>query len=244
MSVRYLENIINSGLFRHIRKSDYMDAFEQLRITGRTYGKGEMIAHQGDVIDSLCIVESGSVRGEKTYPDGEVHLVSVFDAETIFALEVVVSRMKTTPVDLIANENCRVLFVPMRSIEQSAYRERLQIALIEMLADENIRKSNKIEILAERGLRNRVLVYLNILAKKAGSNLVQVKMSREQMAQYLCVNRSALSNELNKMRREGLIDFRRGQFRLLAQESEQREETSADGMADNGKSLEKTGIPR
>ena len=58
-------------------------------------------------------------------------------------------------------------------------------------------------------------VYLNVLAKKSGGNTVQVKMSREQMARYLCVNRSALSNELNKMKREGIIDFHRGTFRIL-----------------------------
>ena len=125
------------------------------------------------------------------------------------------SRKKTTPIDLIANEQCRVVFVSMQSIEASPFRNQLHSALIEMLADDNIRMTHKVEILAERGLRSRIMVYLNVLARKSGTDTVSVKMSREQMAQYLCVNRSALSNELNKMKREGLIDFSRGKFRLL-----------------------------
>lgn len=217
MSIKYLETIIDSGLFRYIRKADCIDAFEHLNITSRDYRKGETICHQGDVIDAVCVVEEGGVRGEKTYPNGDIHIVSVFDAGSIFALEVAISHKKTSPVDLIANENCRVVYISLYSIEHSRYKEPLHNALIEMLADDNIRMSHKIEILAERGLRDRVMVYLNVLARKSGTDTVQVKMNREQMAQYLCVNRSALSNELNKMKREGLIDFRRGQFRILEQ---------------------------
>ncbi|MBQ9015550.1 MAG: Crp/Fnr family transcriptional regulator [Firmicutes bacterium] len=215
MQIKHLENIIGSGLFRYLRKSDYIDALEQLNITNKSYKKGEIIYYEGDIIDALCIVERGSVRGEKTYPNGEIHIVSIFDEGSIFCLEVSVSRMKTTPIDIIANEQCRVIYISMQSIEASAFSDKMHSALIEMLADDNIRMTHKVEILAERGLRSRVLVYLNVLARKSGTDTVSVKMSREQMAQYLCVNRSALSNELNKMKREGLIDFKRGQFRLL-----------------------------
>ena len=84
-----------------------------------------------------------------------------------------------------------------------------------MRADSNIRMARKVEILAERGLRDRILVYLNILRRKSNSNTVTVRMNREQLAQFLCVNRSALSNELNKMKKEGVIDFKRDQFTIL-----------------------------
>ena len=105
MQIKYLETIIDSGLFQYVRKSDYIDACEQLNITSRSCRKGDIIFYQGDVIDAICIVESGSVRGEKTYPNGDIHIVSLFDEGSIFALEIAVSRKKTSPVDLIANEN-------------------------------------------------------------------------------------------------------------------------------------------
>ena len=79
----------------------------------------------------------------------------------------------------------------------------------------NIKKTRKIEILGERGLRNRIMIYLDVLRKKEGSSVVTVKMNREQFAQYLCVSRSALSNELNKMNREKIIDFNKDQFEIL-----------------------------
>ena len=213
--MKYLETVINSGLFRHVRKSDYISVFEKLSISERNFKRGETIYYQGDVIDQLCIVERGSVRGEKTYPNGDIHIVSIFDEGSIVALEIPLSRKKTSPIDVIANENCRMVVVSIQSIEQSRHRDQLHRALMENLADDNIRMMHKIEILAERGLRDRVMVYLNVLSSKSGSNVVQVRMSREQMAQFLCVNRSALSNELNKMKREGIIDFRRGEFTIL-----------------------------
>ena len=213
--IKYLETIVGCGFFHHISKSDWIEAFEQLEVTLRTCRKGEIICHMGDTLEAVYIVEDGSVRAEKTYPSGDVHIVSVYEEDDVLALGVILSRRKTSPVDLVANEDCRMIMIPRQSMEGSRYRDRLMNALIEMLADENIRQMHKIEILAERGLRDRVLVYLNVLTRKSGTNTVTVKMSREQLAQYLCVNRSALSNELSKMKREGLIDFQKDQFTLL-----------------------------
>ena len=150
--------------------------------------------------------------GKEALSDNLIHMVDqAFNTHELIKLRV----LKTCPVDLVANEICQVIMITRNSIESSPYRDRMMNALTEMMADENIRQIHKIEILAERGLRDRVLVYLNILTVKSGSNTVTVKMSREQLAQYLCVNRSALSNELSKMKREGLIDFHKDQFTLL-----------------------------
>lgn len=213
--MKYLEGIIESGLFSEINKRDYIEAFEQLKITGRRYKKNEVVFYEGDLIDKICIIREGSVRSEKVYPDGELHIVDMFDTGSIFALEVSSSRTKKAAVDYISNEESIVVFVSMHSIERNAYREEINRAMLHMLSDANIKMAHKIEILAERGLRDRIMVYLNVLRSKAGGNTVTVKMSREQLAQFLCVNRSALSNELNKMKKEGLIDFKGTRFTIL-----------------------------
>ena len=136
----------------------------------------------------------------------------------MFGLAVAVSRSRVAPLDYISNEETTVVFVSMHSIQKSKYSEGMQKTLIHMLADDNIKMGNKIEILAERGLRDRILVYLHILRVKSGTDTVTLKMSREQFAQYLCVNRSALSNELSKMKKEGLIDFKGPKFTILGKE--------------------------
>ena len=213
--MKYLEGVIESGLFSEIDKRDYIEAFEQLKITGRSYKKNEPVFYEGDLIDKICIIREGSIRSEKVYPDGELHIVDIFDTGIIFGMEVAVSKTKKAAVDYISNEESVVVFVSTHSIERSTYSEEINRAIIFMLSDSNIKMAHKIEILAERGLRDRIMVYLNVLRSKAGGNTVTIKMSREQLAQFLCVNRSALSNELNKMKREGIIDFKGSRFTIL-----------------------------
>lgn len=213
--MQYLESVINSGLFNELKKSDYMDAFEQLKVSGRSYQPGEAVFFEGDLIDKFCIVREGSVRSEKTYLNGEVHIVDIFDEGSVFGLAVAASRSRVSPVDYISNEEATVVFVSMHSIQKNRFSKELQRTLTYMLADSNIKMRNKIEILAERGLRDRVLMYLHVLQAKSGTDTVTVRLSREQLAQFLCVNRSALSNELSKMKKEGILDFKGSQFTIL-----------------------------
>lgn len=213
--MKHLECAINSGIFSEIKKADYIDAFEQLKITDKRYQKNEAIFFEGDVIDKICIIEKGSVRGEKNYPNGEIHIVSVFEEGYVFGLEIATSRTRKSAIDFISNEDTEIVFISISSMDKSKYAADIRKALSYRMADDNIRMTHKIEILAERSLRGRIMVYLRVLQRKALGNTVTVKMSREQMAQFLCVNRSALSNELNKMKREGIIDFKSSRFTIL-----------------------------
>ena len=213
--MKYLETVINSGIFGELNKSEYIEAFEQLKITGKTYKRNETVFYEDDVIDKICIVVSGTVRAEKIYPDGEVHILAMFEENAIFGMEFAISRAKTTAIDYICNEKTTVAFISLKSINENKHAAKLSKALTYMLADENIRMMHKTELLAERGLRNRIMVYFRVLQGKAKSDSIDLRMSREQLAQYLCVNRSALSNELSKMKAEGIIDIRGSKVRLL-----------------------------
>lgn len=220
--MQYLESVIDSGLLNELKKSEYVDAFEQLKISGRTYKPGETVFFEGDIIDKFCIIRKGSVRSEKTYLNGEVHIVDIFDEGSVFGLAFSVSRSRVSALDFIANEDSEIVFISMHSIQKNKFAGEMNKALTYMLADSSIKTSNKVEILAERGLRERVMVYLHILQAKSGTDTVTIRMSREQLAQYLCVNRSALSNELSKMKKEGIIDFKGPRFTLLKQKANEK----------------------
>ena len=213
--MQYLESVINSGLLNELKKSEYVEAFEQLKISGRNYKSGETIFFEGDIIDKFCIVRKGSVRSEKTYLNGEVHIVDLFDEGSVFGLAVALSKSRISALDFISNEESEIVFVSMHSIRKSNFSNDMNTTLNYMMADSNIKMSHKIEILAERGLRERIMVYLHVLQAKSGTDTVTIKMSREQLAQYLCVNRSALSNELSKMKKDGIIDFKGSSFTIL-----------------------------
>ena len=216
--MRYLEPIISSGLLKYVRESEHMEAVQSFRTVEKSFVKEEIIYNEGDVIDSICLVLSGSVRSEKNYHDGEVHILSVFEKDSIFALEITTSCRRTTPITYVANEDSTVLFLSMTGTVDNRYGAGIRRAVMEQLADENIRMMHKVEILAEKSLRGRIMVYLEILAQKSETKEFAVLMNREQMARFLCVNRSALSNELNKKKKEGIIDFKRRRFTILDRE--------------------------
>ncbi len=87
--------------------------------------------------------------------------------------------------------------------------------LLTLIAQENMKKEYRLAILSQKGLRERILTYLTMQVRKRGSNTIKVSFSREEMASFLCVNRSALSHELSLMQREGIIRFRKNVFTLL-----------------------------
>lgn len=213
--MEYLKCIIKSGLFDEINEADYLKAFEGLRVSGKNMRKDEVVFYEDDKIDKICIINKGSIRGEKTYVSGEMHIIDFYEEGKIFALEESVSKLRTSAMDYICNEDSSIVYISLKAIKALFCSDRIMEVLMRKLADENIRKMYKIEILAERSLRGRILLYFNVLRKKSGSNTVHVNMGREQLARFLCVNRSALSNELNKMKREGIIDFSKHDFTLL-----------------------------
>ena len=86
------------------------------------------------------------------------------------------------------------------------------------LSNENIKRQNKVDVLSVNGLRDRVMMYLETQASKKGTSSFTIPFNREELANYLCVNRSALSHELSLMRQEGIIEFRKNRFHLLGLE--------------------------
>ena len=84
-----------------------------------------------------------------------------------------------------------------------------------MISHDNIKKEYRLAILAQKGLRERIMTYLTMQADKRGSRKIKIPFSRDELASFLCVNRSALSHELSLMQQEGIIRFRKNEFELL-----------------------------
>lgn len=84
-----------------------------------------------------------------------------------------------------------------------------------LLSHENMRKFYRLAILSQRSLRSRIMMYLTMQAGQRGTKGFHIPFSREELASFLCVNRSALSRELGRLQREGVIQFRGNQFAIL-----------------------------
>ena len=105
--------------------------------------------------------------------------------------------------------------IDIASILSCPLKEIILENIIHLLSDISIRQMYKIQVISKHGLRDRIMAHLLIMQRKRNTEVFDIRMSQEQLAQYLCVNRSALSYELNKMKKEGLIDFKKSKFKIL-----------------------------
>ena len=105
----------------------------------------------------------------------------------------------------------------LRSADECKIRTRLMNNLVGVLAEKNLRLREKLSHMGMRTTREKLLSYLSAMARKAQSNEFTIPLTRQQLADYICVERSAMSTELSKLKSDGLLDYDRNHFILLGE---------------------------
>ena len=124
------------------------------------------------------------------------------------------------PISVIANEPCEIMLIDSSHIlhtcsNHCAFHQRLIFNLMKDLASKTILFHQRMEITSKKTTREKLTAYLTVQAKKAGSNRFEIPFDRQELADYLEVDRSGLSVEIGKMKKEGLIENRKNRFVLL-----------------------------
>ena len=175
----------------------------------REFERQRVLIAPGDRVDWFGVVLRGKVQISQIFSDGTSSLMDALGPGHTLGTDLICTRSRRSPYYAVA----AVLEAGALSGEA---RTILWRNLLTLLSDGNLRKHYRLAILAQRGLRDRVLVYLTMQAERRGTNTFRIPFSREELAAFLCVNRSALSHELSRMEAEGLIRFRKNEFTLLS----------------------------
>ena len=188
----------------------------------REFEKQAVLIAPGDRVDWFAIVLRGKAQISQIFSDGTSSLMDALGPGYPLGTDLICTRSRRSPYYAIAAGPLQILQFPgTLLLEPGALPEEtrmvLQRNLLTILSDSNLRKHYRLAILAQRGLRDRVLVYLTMQAERRGTSTFRIPFSREELAAFLCVNRSALSHELSLMEAEGLIRFRKNEFTLLAE---------------------------
>lgn len=200
-------------LFRGFSEAEIEELLDSIKGRSRCFSKGEVIYHAGTLVTSLALVLSGSVNIVIDYYWGSSNIFSHIKAGGIFA-ESYAALGKELAVDVVAAEECKILFMDAKLLSRS----RAVHNLLDISAEKNIALSRRMMHTAPKTIRQRLLSYLSQEAMQAGSECFTIPFSRQQLADYLNVDRSALSAELQKMQRDGLIELDRNTFHLLSRE--------------------------
>ncbi len=184
-----------------------------------SYGKGAVIFRTGEAVHELGIVLAGSVNIENVDLWGNKSILSNIAPGQIFAESYAISG-EAMLVDAAAAEDCEILFMDLRFLMRDenlskSWRRKLMDHLLQAAVRKNMVLSNRIFCTSSKTVRGRVLTYLSEMAVQSGDTTFQIPFNRQQMADYLNLDRSALSKELGKMQKEGLLKFCRNTFTLL-----------------------------
>ena len=211
------ENIIFNGM-----TPDEIDqALNELCAMEKAYEKNSLILCAGDIMDSLGLVLSGSVTIESNDMWGTRTILSNVGEGGFFAETYALLENEPLLVDVRANENCRILFFKVGSLKKlksnmNLWSFKLISNLLMISANKNLHLSGRSFHISPKTIRGRVMAYLNSVSLKKGSNEFDIPFDRQQLADYLNLDRSALSKELGKMKKDGLIEVSKNHFKLLS----------------------------
>lgn len=213
------ELITNSPLF------DGMDQQERklmLDCTGyhiRSFRKGEIIAFEEENIRHVGVVLHGRVDMIKEDLWGNKTLLLRMGKDELFGETFACGSDHLSVVTFQVSEDAEVLFIPFDRVMHSCtmacrFHHRLIENMVRIIADKNRDLMRKVEVVSKRTIREKLLAYLSIQAQVQGSRYFEIPLGRVELAEYLCVDRSALTRELAKMKAEGLLDYDRNCFRM------------------------------
>lgn len=183
------------------------------------FDKNQRIFHMGDLIQEMGVLLTGSINIENVDVWGNKSILGHFTAGQTFA-ETYALCGEMVMVDVVTAEVSEVLFLNIKRMEGernrlSSWYPKLLRNLLFMSSQKNLILTNRIFSISAKSVRGRLLTYLNTQAVKSGSTCFSIPFTRQQMADYLNLDRSALSKELCRMRDEGLLDFHKNQFVLF-----------------------------
>jgi CRP-like cAMP-binding protein len=209
-----------SRLFQGLHDHEIDQICEYAMLSERAYEKDKIIINQGEQVRKIGIIKSGSIIGVKYHYNGDSQIMRIYNQGEVFSLDAVNTTFLSSPVTLISQTDCAIIFLSYKFIFETnkispAVKERVLFNSSVILSNELIRMMYKIDVLSKRTLRERILTYLSIMKEKKGDPFIDIGMNQEEFAQYLCVNRSALSTELNQMRKTGLIDYNKNRYILI-----------------------------
>lgn len=211
--------IFENPIFQQLTEPEIRDMLTLARTHRRTYTRHSVIFHTGDLIQEVGIVLSGSVNIENVDAWGNTSLLSKIPTGHIFAETYVLCR-EPMLVDAVAGEDCEILFLQLNTLlertnaSQGWYDQLLRNILM-ITARKNLTLSSRIFCTSAKTIRGRLLTYLSAIAVRTGSSTFQIPFDRQQLADYLNLDRSALSKELGKMQADGLIRCHKNTFTLL-----------------------------
>ena len=211
---------INSPLFRGIRAEELDAMLGCIGYHIGTFRKGDIVGFEEENIRHIGIIISGTVDMVKEDLWGNKTMLVRMGRNELFGETFACGSDNLSVVTFLVSEDAKILFMPFDRVMHSCtmacvFHHRLIENMVSVIAGKNRDLMRKVEVVSKRTIREKLLAYLSIQAQAHDSRSFEIPLGRVELAEYLCVDRSALTRELVKMKEDGLIDYDRNCFRIL-----------------------------
>lgn len=217
---KYLDVLKTVKLFKGIEESNLLPLLSCLSAKAVQYEKDQTVFFSGESIEQFGIVLSGQVQTVQDDYYGNRNILVKIDEGNLFGESFACAGIKILPVSVITSAESELLFIDCRRLaapcaKACGFHSRLIQNMLGIVSLKNISLTQKIEFTSKRTTREKLLAYLSAIAREAGNSRFSIPFNRQELADYLSVERSAMSAELSKLRNDGILRFHKNQFELL-----------------------------
>lgn len=216
----YVPILLQCPLFAGITAEELLAILPCLNAQVVACGKGEYLFREGDPARQMGVVLSGGGQIVQEDYHGDRSIVGDLRPGQLFGETFALAQMPALPVSVVCTESSRFMLLDCRRLITTcstacAHHQRIITNLLHATAQKNLHLHSKLTILTRRTTREKLLTYLSSQARMHHSREFVIPFDRQALADYLGVERSALSAEISKLRRSGVLTSKKSHFKLL-----------------------------
>ena len=218
--INFLNTLRKCPLFFDVSDNNIINILECFGAKTETFDKNCTILSEESPAKYIGIVLSGSVQIIRTDYYGNRSILGNLCEGELFGEAFACIKMSSMPVSVIANKRSEIMFIDCNHILHTcqkgcSHHQQLIYNLVKVLASKTVMFQQKIEVISKRTTREKLLTYLTICAKMHSNNSFKIPFNRQELADYLEVDRSGLSAQISKLRKDGILECTRNHFKLL-----------------------------
>lgn len=216
---QYGDVLKTAELFQGIGDADLSSMLACLGAVSSHFGKNQLVFLQGDRTGRFGVVLTGQVQIYQEDYYGNRSILGHAGPGDLFGESFAFAESETLPVSVLATAESELLFIGSHRLttpctRACVFHSRLIQNMLRIIAKKNLSLTRKIEVTSKRTTREKLLAYLSVQAQAAGSSRFSIPFNRQELADFLFVDRSAMSAQLSKLRDEGVLTFHKNQFQL------------------------------
>lgn len=217
--VKNIIKVKENALFKGLSNEEFNKIFSNIAYSNLSYNKGQILFQEGEICKDIGLIVDGCINIERIYENGKtITLKKLFEGD-VFGEALIFSNQGLYPATIIAESNCRVVFINKKEIMMICSSNEIVLEnFITLLSDKVVMLNRKVRNISLKSVNHKVVDYILERSKESDSDTVVLNGSKEEVANDIGIPRPSLSRELINLRNENIIEFDRKKIYILDRE--------------------------